>query len=120
MRFEAKHKFFKDCVKNFKNLTVSLARKHQFAVAYHWECLALKAVESGAIKMCLLESLECAEDVSAYLHVDPQSIVNLTNWVKCDGVEYHGLLVCTGTDENMPLFSKITTIILHKGEVFLY
>lgn len=37
MRFEAKHKFFKNCIKNFKNLTVSLAKNHQFAVAYHWE-----------------------------------------------------------------------------------
>lgn len=57
MRFEAKHKFFKYSVKNFKNLTVSLANKHQFAVAYHWECLSLKTVESGPVKISSLETL---------------------------------------------------------------
>ena len=117
MRFEAKHKFFKDCVKNYKNLTVSLAKKHQFAVAYHWECLTSKAVESGPVKLCLLETLEYAEDISAYLHIDTQATVNLTNWVNC-GVEYRvGLFVCTSTDENMPVFSKLTSIILHNGKV---
>ena len=88
MRFKARHKFFKDCVKNFKTLTVSLAKKHQFAVAYHSECLTLKAVESGPVKMCLIKTLEYTEDISAYLHIDSQATVNLTNWVKCYGVEY--------------------------------
>lgn len=35
MRFEAKHKMFKDSFKNFKNITKSLAKKHQMAIAYH-------------------------------------------------------------------------------------
>lgn len=122
MRFEAKHKFFKDCVKNFKNLTLSLPKKHQFAVAYHWECFSSKAVESGPVKLCLLETLEYIEEedleyIAAYLHIDSQATVRLTNWVKC-GVEYRvGLFVCTSTDENMPVFSKIISIILHDGKV---
>ena len=32
MRYEAKHKFFKSSIKNFKNITKSLAKKHQIAV----------------------------------------------------------------------------------------
>ena len=68
--------------------------------------------------MCLIETLEYTEDISAYLHIDSQATVNLTNRVKCYGVEYHvGLFVCTGTNENMPLFSKITSIILHDHKV---
>ncbi|XP_056305506.1 uncharacterized protein LOC130217424 [Danio aesculapii] len=119
MRFEAKHKFFKDSVKNFKNLTISLANKHQFAVAYHWECLSLKTVESGPVKISSLDTLEFSEDVSSTLQVDSQATVNLTKWVRCCGVEYRvGLFVCTGTNENVPLFSKITSIILHNGKVF--
>ena len=93
MRFEAEfnHKFFKDCLKNFKNVTVSLAKKHQFAVAYHWECLTSKAVESGPGNLCLLETLEFTEDISAYLQINTQA--KITNWVKC-GVEYRvGLFV---------------------------
>ena len=117
MRFEAKRKFFKDCVKNFKNLTVSFAKKHQFAVAYHWECFSSKAVESGPVKQCLLETLDYTEDIAAYLHIDSQATIRLSNWVKC-GAEYCvGLFVCTGTDENMPVFSKIISIILHDGKV---
>lgn len=97
-----------------------LANKHQFAVAYHWECLSLKAVESGPVKMCSLETLEFSKDITASLHVDSQATVNLTQWLKCCGVEYCvGLFVCMGTDENMTLFSKIT-IILHNGKVFFF
>lgn len=96
-------------MKNFKNLTISLARKHQFAVAYHWECMTLKAIESGPVDMCLLETQECSKVLSAYLLIDSKATINLTNWVKCCGVEYRvGLFVCTSTDENMPVFSRIT------------
>ncbi|XP_027132715.1 uncharacterized protein LOC113745374, partial [Larimichthys crocea] len=38
MRFEAKHSFFKQIVrhtKNFRNITLSLAKKHQLMVSYH-------------------------------------------------------------------------------------
>lgn len=122
-RFETKHKFFKNCVKNFKNLTISLAKKHQFAITYNWECLTLNSVESGPVKMHLLETLEYAEDISANLQIETQAMVSHTKWVKCSGVEYRvGLFVCTlclfDTDENMPVFSKITSIIVHNGRVF--
>jgi len=81
--------------------------------------LSLKAVESGPVKLCSLETLEFSEHLTASLHVDSQATVNLTKWVKCCGVEYRvGLFVCTGSDENMQLFSKITSIILHNGKVF--
>ena len=51
MRYEAKHKFFKSSIKNFKNVTKSLAKKHQIAVAYYWESLSAKGIESGPVKM---------------------------------------------------------------------
>ena len=37
MRYEGKHKYFKQQKKCFKNLTWSLAMKHQNYMAYHWE-----------------------------------------------------------------------------------
>lgn len=90
----------------------------KLAVAYHWESMASKAVESGPVKICLLETLEFGEYITTYLHVDTQTTVNLTKWVKCSGIEYRvGLFVCTGTHENVPIFSKITSIILHNGKV---
>ena len=54
-------------------------------------CLTSKAVESGPGNLCLLETLEFTEDISAYLQIDTQA--KITNWVKC-GVEYRvGLFV---------------------------
>lgn len=50
MRYEAKHTFFKSSIKNFKNVTKSLALKHQLAVAYHWESINVKGIESGPVK----------------------------------------------------------------------
>nr|XP_055035659.1 uncharacterized protein LOC129423418 isoform X1 [Misgurnus anguillicaudatus] len=47
MRYEAKHRFFKKNLKKLKNLTKSLARKHQLAIAYHWESNSIKGIESG-------------------------------------------------------------------------
>ena len=50
MRYEAKHKMFKDYFKNFKNITKSLAKRHQMAIAYHWETFTLKQKEYGPMK----------------------------------------------------------------------
>ena len=36
-RFEGKHNFFKRSVKNFKNITKTLVKKHQNQLAFHWE-----------------------------------------------------------------------------------
>ena len=58
MRYEAKHKFFKSSIKNFKNVTKSLAKKHQIAVAYHWESLSAKGIESGSVKTKILTDVE--------------------------------------------------------------
>lgn len=49
MRFGAKHKLFKDYFKNFKNITKSLAKKHQMAIAFRWETFTLKQNEYGPI-----------------------------------------------------------------------
>lgn len=44
--------------------------------------------------------------------------LSTSHWVKFCGVKYHvGHLGCTATDENMPFFSKITSIILRNGKI---
>lgn len=116
MRFKAKHKFSKDSVKNFKNVTVLLANKHQFAVAYHWECLSLKAVESGPVKICSLETLEFSENASASLYVDSQTTVNLTKWVRCCGVKYRVGLFHRYWWKHATI--QQNNLILHNGKVF--
>lgn len=44
MRGDAKHRVFKSTLKNFKNITVSLAKKHQMSKAYKWETSPLNHV----------------------------------------------------------------------------
>lgn len=82
MRYEAKHKFFKLSIKNFKNITKSLAKKHQIAIAYHWESLAIKGIESGPVKTELLNDLEHGEIISDYLQLAVSTDVSVTPWVK--------------------------------------
>ncbi|XDV29615.1 hypothetical protein PO909_032707 [Leuciscus waleckii] len=60
MRYEAKHRFFKkNQQKKIKNLTKSLAKKHQLAIAYHWEHCTIKGIESGPVSKELLSDLFC-------------------------------------------------------------
>lgn len=57
MRFEAKHKLFKNTLKNFKNITKSLAKKHQMAIGYHWDTLTFQRKEYGPMSLyCFEES----------------------------------------------------------------
>ncbi len=113
MRYEAKHKFFKSSLKNFKNITKSFAKKHQIAVAYHWESLSSKGIESGPIKLKKLTDVEHGDLISEHFQIDVSSEVSVTTWVKCNDIEFHtGLVVCTDFIDKLPMFKKIVCILL--------
>ncbi|XP_056439497.1 uncharacterized protein LOC130376301 isoform X1 [Gadus chalcogrammus] len=116
MRYEAKHRFFKSSIKNFKNVTKPLALKHQLAIAYHWEAFTVRGIESGPVKTQMLSELDEGELVCVYFQLDRSSTVS--SWVKCDGIDYHiGSAVCVDVEEEMPLFGKIVLIILKKEAI---
>ena len=118
MRYEAKHKFFKSSIKNFKNITKSLAKKHQISIAYHWESLSKKGVDCGPLKSKRLSDFENADVVSQHFEMDTSHEISVTNWVKHKGIEYHtGLVVNSDFVDDMPVFSKIKHIFL-RGDVF--
>jgi len=120
MRYEAKHKFFKSSLKNFKNITKSLAKKHQIAVAYHWESLSTKGIESGPVKSKTLTDVENGDLIREHFQIDMSSDIHETTWVKHNGVEYHtGLVVCTDVVNDMPVFMKIICIFLRNDVFFL-
>lgn len=120
MRYEAKHQFFKSCIKNFKNLTKSLALKHQINIAYHWESLAIKGIDSGPVRTVKLGEIENSELVLDYFNSDLSMEISQTNWVKCFGTEYRtDLVVCTDVVNEMPVFSKIVTILLRNDIYFV-
>lgn len=120
MRFEAKHRFFKSTIKNFKNITKSLAEKHQMAVAYHWESMPFKSINCGPVKTVQASALENGEIIAEELQVDVHSEVNVTSWITCFGTEYRpGLLVCSNTEDDLPVFSQIKDIVEFNGDYFL-
>ncbi|KAK2864168.1 hypothetical protein Q7C36_003322 [Tachysurus vachellii] len=84
MRFEAKHRVFKSTLKNFKNITVSLAKKHQMS---NWETSPLNHVEYGPLKTFNVDNEENGEMFAQALPDVAKDIFS-TNWVKISGVEY--------------------------------
>lgn len=118
MRYEAKHKFFKSSIKNFKNITKTLAKKHQIAVAYHWESLSAKGIEAGPVSSKILTDFEHGDVIADYFQIDMLSEISVTNWVKHNGIEFHpDLVVCTDIVDEMPVFNKILCICL-KGDIY--
>ena len=105
MRYEAKHWFFKNTIKNFKNITKSLAKKHQMAIAFHWESTPFESIDCGPVKTVKLNAIENGEIVAEELQVDLDCEVDVTSWITCFGTEYRpGLLVCSNI-EDLPVFS---------------
>lgn len=119
MRFEAKHKLFKNMLKSFKNITKSLARKHQMAIGSHWETLSLQRKEFGPMNFFSLNDCENGEDLARALQVTVQADIYSTRWVKLDGTEYRpGLVICTNIKNELPFFSKITNILVLGEKVY--
>ncbi|XP_026018914.1 uncharacterized protein LOC113019411 [Astatotilapia calliptera] len=118
MRFEAKHKFFKRSVKNFKNITKTLVKKHQNQLAFHFENFYFKRLQFGPINEVLASSLKGSEALNKMF--DVSSIVSTTSWVKSYGTEYQvAMYVCSGVENEMPLFSKIVSIIVSDFNTYL-
>lgn len=108
-----KHKFFRSSLKNFKNITKFLAKKHQIAVAYHWESLSSKGIESVPIKLKKLTDVENGDLISEHFQIDMSSEVSVTTWVKHNDIENHtGVVVCTDFTDELPEFHKIVCIFL--------
>lgn len=113
------NRFFKNTVKNFKNITTSLTKKHQMAMAYHWESLPLKSIncEKKTVKISDLRNGDMTADS---LHVDMNHEVDVVSWTTCYGTEYRpGLLVCFKTEDGMPVSSQIKDNVVSAGECFL-
>ena len=110
MRFKAKHKL-KDYFKNFKNIIKSLAKKHQMAIAYHWETFTLKQNEYGPFKSFSLRDENVVNN--EMLEMILSKVVFSTSWVKVKGEEYKaGLVICSAMEENMTVFCQIGDILL--------
>lgn len=120
MRYEAKHKYFKTQLKTFKNITKTLANKHQQHMALQWECFKESRITIGPAKSVALRDLSGCFEIANKLTVQTDTVVLSVKWLKYYGTEYRpGLLVCIDVVDELPLFCKITSIIVNEENVVL-
>ena len=120
MRYEAKHNFFKTQLKSFKNITKTLAKKHQRYMALNWESFSQCRLTIGPGKIVQLRELKEGPEIAAKLNAAMSNNVLSVKWVKHYGTEYRpGLLVCVEVADEMPVFCKIRTLIVKDEQVIL-
>ena len=120
MRFEGKHSFFKNVVhhtKCFKNVALTLSKKHQLMIAYHLHSLRSQkpVVEVSNVSRVPLEVLR--DDVSLPIQQMYPNVaeVNMAKSADCKGINYRkGMIVICGFIDGLPEFSEIMRIcVLH-------
>ncbi|KAK0153147.1 hypothetical protein N1851_005164 [Merluccius polli] len=117
MRFEGKHNFFKRSVKNFKNITKTLAKRHQNQLAFHFEGFHFKRFQFGPITEVLVSSFEGREALNETFDL---SCVSTTSWVKSYGTEYQpGMYVCSDVETEIPLFNRIVSVIVKDDSAYI-
>lgn len=71
-----------------------------------------------AVSEVLVSSLEGREALNELF--DVSSTVSTTSWVKNYGTEYQvGMYICSGVENEMPLFNKIISIIVGNDKAYL-
>ncbi|XP_040924480.2 uncharacterized protein LOC114846307 isoform X1 [Betta splendens] len=120
MRYEAKHKFFKTQLKSYKNITKTLAKKHQRYMAMCWESFTQCRLTIGPGKMVQLQDLKEGPEFAVKLNSALSTTVLSVRWVKHYGTEYRpDLLVCVEVTDEMPVFCKIKTILVKDEQILL-
>lgn len=128
MRFEAKHNFFRrlsHIVCNFKNITKSMAYRHQMYLCYQMICRQSYkdvASEIGPGSCVLLNSLPNCEVLSELLGMYPLfGDVFLAKWANVFGTKYRPgmMVVIDRTNDFCPVFGEITHILVVRDNVQL-
>ncbi len=120
MRYEAKHNVFKKQLKSFKNITKTLAKKHQYQMAYIWQTFDPNAMKFGPGKMVPLNEMEVGTEMAGKLNVSTWTKVLNVKWVKHCGNTYRsGLAVCVQVQNDMPVFHVIQNIVIKDEHILL-
>ncbi|KAK0150717.1 hypothetical protein N1851_008187 [Merluccius polli] len=88
MRYEGKHNYFKRQLKSFKNITKTLAKKHQRFMAYSWESISSSKLTMGPGRMMTLDDFAESSDIAAKLNLTHFENTNVLSvkWVKHQGI----------------------------------
>lgn len=126
MRFEGKHKFFKKVIhdtQNFKNVPLTLARRHQKMMAYHLDCPSFfkPALQANTVKSIMVSSLPVNIQDFLRQRCGLQNIVMSARSVSVDGINYTAdMVVSVGSFGGLPEFRQIKqVVVLNMDVVFL-
>ncbi|XP_035848765.1 uncharacterized protein LOC118493311 [Sander lucioperca] len=123
MRFEAKHSFFKQVARHtncFKNITRSLAIKHQFMLAYHTHSSSLKKSPLEVTDVSIMPVDVLSEGVVSALNQRYPDVteVHIAKNVSCSGIHYsEGMLIVNGSVAGLPKFNKIIQLCVLKEKL---
>lgn len=118
MRFEAKHHFFKNIVRqtsSFRNILMSMAKKHQSMIAYHLHSSNVKKPAVTVSKMTRLPVEVVNESVQDFLaqKFPKDTFVNLTKTAEFQGTSYAvGMMLVYGSISGLPDFAEILQIVV--------
>jgi len=125
MRFEAKHSFFKQVVRhinNFRNVSLSLAKKHQLMIAHHMLCpdaenSSLDVVQISKVPIDVLNENVVNTVTQKYPEI---TTVNLAQNVTVNGIKYKkGMIVVHGSCAGLPEFAEITQLCIIRNSLSL-
>nr|XP_020474258.1 uncharacterized protein LOC109970793 [Monopterus albus] len=126
MRFEAKHRFFKRIVRqtgSFRNILMTMARKHQSMIAYHIhdDNSQRPAFLVSRMTQVPVEMLKDSIKESFAKKFPGVVSVSLTSKVTILGRDYNvGMLLPFGSTGGLPDFGKIIQIIIvHESPIFV-
>ena len=120
MRYEAKHNFFKQQLKSYKNITKTLAKKHQSYMAMYQESFTKERLTLGPGKMVTLDELKQGSEMAVKFQTVLSTTVFSAKWIKYHGTEYRrDFIICTEVACEMPVFCKIETIAVKDDTVLL-
>jgi hypothetical protein len=118
MRFEAKHGYFKSLVstlRNFKDITGLLARRHQLLQAslqvdHH---ILRPDVDVGAVDVSCISTFSTAVQILIHKSVRDSPTVQHSDHVKVNGTSYStGMVVVVGVTDSGPVFGVINMILV--------
>lgn len=121
MRYEGKHNFFKRQLKSFKNITKTLAKKHQHHMACIWRSsTTFSRLDIGPGKMVSLEMVRGGSEIVKAMQVSSSVQVMKVNWAKHNGFMYRKhLVICGAVECEMPLFFQIESVLIIHEKLLL-
>lgn len=125
MRFEGKHKFFKNIVhitRNFKNVAHTFAVRHQKMMAFHLQSSTFfkPALEAEKLTSVMVTSFPQNIQSSLRQRNSNQTTVMVASSASVHGVKYCAdMIVSVGSSSCLPEFQKITHIVINNSEILL-